>query len=207
MQTDTRAIERMRAAWAALAPRFTAYELVLPGSPAFICKAERCESHCCRIYSVSLGDRELARLSKWSGLAPVELVESENGSPIALPLAQPYLLARGNGQCALLAEDLRCGQYHGRPEACRLYPHFVVCLDEATGRPVHADTDAMAASLAAVLTGREPEPYVPLLLRHLECPGFTGPGISEDSWLDLFGETFRLQYLPMEPFAGHAPAV
>lgn len=197
----------MRAAWSAIAPRFAAYELVVPGSPGFICKAERCESHCCRIYTVSLGDSELARLSKWSGLAPIELVESEGGEPIVLPLAQPYLLARRDGQCALLADDLRCGQYHGRPEACRLYPHFVICLDEATGRPVHADTDGMSGSVAAVLEGGDPAPYVPLLLRHLECPGFTGPGIAEADWHDLLGETFRLQYLPMEPFAGHAPAV
>lgn len=206
MQTDILALARMREAWAALAPRFEAYELVLPGTPSFICQAEACAAHCCKFYSVSLGERERERLSRWSGLEPVEFLESENGEPITLPLAQPYLLARKGGQCALLADDLRCSQYHGRPEACRLYPHFVIFLDESTGRPVHSATREMAESLERMLEGETAPTYVPLLLRHVECPGFTGPPIEEAAWEALFTETFRLQYLPMDGFRGNEAA-
>jgi len=197
----------MRHAWETLAERFAAYELVLPGTPGFICQAESCAAHCCKFYSVSLGEREMERLKRWSGLEPVEFLESEDGEPITLPLAQPYLLARKDGHCALLGDDLRCGQYHGRPEACRLYPHFVIFLDETTGRPVHSATREMAESLQRVLDGEEDSMYVPLLLRHVECPGFTGPGIEQDAWEQLFTETFRLQYRPMDEFRGNTAQV
>jgi len=35
---------------------------------------------------------------------------------------------------------------------------------------------------------------VPLLLGHIECPGFTGPPISEPQWRALFDSTCQLQY-------------
>jgi Fe-S-cluster containining protein len=198
MRIDTQVIDRMQAVWGRIAERFPAYELHLPGSPAFVCQAENCASHCCKIYSVSLDEPQLERLRRFSGLEASDLLELEDGEPIALPLAQPYLLARKDGRCALLGDDLRCSQYHGRPEACRLYPHFVIFIDEATGKPVHSDVLAMSRSLRQALRGEPPEPYVPLLLRHLECPGFTGPPLREATWHDLAAETFRLQYLPLQ---------
>lgn len=194
----------MREAWSALSERFAAYHLILPGSASFICQAEKCVAHCCKVYSVSLSERELERLSRFSGLEPVELLECEDGEPIALPLAQPYVLARRNGTCALLGDDLRCTQYHGRPEACRLYPHFVVFINQETGRPVHGDLDGMRASMSAAIHNHDPGPYVPLLLGHVECPGFTGPPLDADGWRDLMARTFRLQYLPMDSFEGLA---
>ncbi|MCK9517708.1 MAG: YkgJ family cysteine cluster protein [Dehalococcoidia bacterium] len=198
MGIDTQVIDRVRAAWTRIEERWAAYDLHLPGSPSFICQAEACSAHCCKVYSVSLGERELERLSRFSGLEPVDLLETENGKPISLPLAQPYLLARDEGRCALLGDDLRCSQYHGRPEACRLYPHFVIFLNETTGRPVHGELREMSASMRMLLEGEQPEPYLPLLLRHIECPGFTGPPLPADAWHQLAEETFRLQYLPMQ---------
>ncbi len=132
-----------------------------------------------------------------SALPPVAFLESEHGAPIHLPLAQPFLLKRSNNHCALLRDDLACGQYEGRPNACRLYPHFVLFIDPSTRRPLHADLDVMTASFEATLAGATPTAdarCVPLLLRHIECPGFTGPPMSTEDWRSLFAETFRLQY-------------
>ena len=184
----------MAAAFATIAPRFGAYALVLPGSSTFICKAEACEAHCCKVYSVSLGEREAERLVHSSGLARFQFLECEDGEPITLPLAQPYLLARREGACALLAPDLRCGQYHGRPDACRLYPHFVIFLDEGSGRPVHSYIPGMERSLELALAGGGPAPFLPLLLRHVECPGFTGPPLEHAAWQELLRTTWNLQY-------------
>ena len=36
--------------------------------------------------------------------------------------------------------------------------------------------------------------HLPLLLRHLECPGFTGEPLTENGWRELISETARLQY-------------
>ena len=69
----------MRAGWQKLAPRFTAYELHLPGSPSFVCLVEKCPAHCCKIYTVSLNAPELERLTRFSGLEPVDLLECEDG--------------------------------------------------------------------------------------------------------------------------------
>ena len=184
----------MRAAWEAMRERFPAYELLLPGSTSFICKAEACEAHCCKVYSVSLGAREVERMRASSGLQMIEFLESEDGEPLALPLAQPYLLARREGTCALLGPDLRCGQYHGRPDACRLYPHFVIVMRSEDAKPIYSDVANVRAASAASVTGESHQGFVPLLLRHLECPGFTGPPLSEAEWRELIMETTRLQY-------------
>jgi len=32
------------------------------------------------------------------------------------------------------------------------------------------------------------------LVRHNECPGFTGPPMDAAAWLGLFAETYRLQF-------------
>ena len=187
------ATQRMRSLWESVADRYTAYRLVLPGAAAFVCQAELCDAYCCRAYSVGLGDAEVDRFQRASGLQPVEFLECEDGAPIRLPLAQPFLLRRADNRCAQLRDDLGCGQYEGRPNACRLYPHFVLVFDAETLRPVHSDTDVIAAAVASALGGA-PSPFVALLLRHIECPGFTGPPMSEAEWRTLFDETHRLQY-------------
>jgi Fe-S-cluster containining protein len=181
--------------WERIADRFPNYELVTPWSPSFICQAEACVAQCCKVFSVSLGEREVARMARSSGFTPLEFLEVVDGSPLTMPLAQPYLLARQEGKCTLLGEFHRCTQYEGRPDACRLYPHFVLFVEPETGKPTHADADGMKRSLAVALQ-REPgpAPYVPLLIRHLECPGFTGPALGEAAWLGLLAETARLQY-------------
>ena len=186
--------DQMSATWARVAARFPAYELLLPGSTAFVCKAEACEAHCCKVYSVSLGDREVGRLRSSSGLHMVEFLECEDGQPIVLPLAQPFMLARKSGTCALLGDDLRCGQYHGRPDACRLYPHFVIVFREQDARPIYSEVATVRAAVRAVVAGAAYPEDEPLLLRHLECPGFTGAPLAEEEWRELIVETARLQY-------------
>lgn len=185
---------RMTAFWAAISPRYAAYELLLPGMPSFVCQASLCTAHCCRAFSVSLGDNEVTRLRGHDGLHLSAFLECEDNVPVVLPLAQPYLLARTDGQCRLLSADLTCGVYPARPDACRLYPHFVLFFDPASGRPVHADVAGMRQSLSAVLERGIDGPYLLLLLRHVECPGFTGPPLLREAWLTLMGETARLQY-------------
>lgn len=185
---------RMRTVWDLVAPRFLAYQLVLPGTPAFHCDPLLCDAQCCRLFSVNLGDREVQRFAREHRVAPIDFLECEDGKPIALPLAQPYVLARENGACKQLARPaLSCTTYEGRPNACRLYPHFVVFVDPATARPVHGDLEGMLASFAA-LPDAEPAPYVPLLLRHTDCPGSTGAPMDAHAWWNLTSDTFRLQY-------------
>jgi Fe-S-cluster containining protein len=189
-------LEASQQAWEAVEGRFGAYALVLPGAPSFICQAEFCTAHCCHAFSVNLGEGEVARMARTSGLAPVTFLESEDGTPIALPLAQPYLLARRDGNCVLLGANMRCTQYEGRPAACRLYPHFVVAVDRDTGRPCYGDAQAILAAVEVAASGSAPGALVPLLVRHTACPGFTGPPLTEEDWRALFIETARLQLAP-----------
>ncbi|OAI41342.1 hypothetical protein AYO38_03940 [bacterium SCGC AG-212-C10] len=184
---------RMRDQWAKVSARLEAYELILPGTPSFICQPHVCDAHCCRRFSVSLGESEAARMHTSSGLQFIDFLEVEDGQPVTLPLAQPYLLARRDNHCALLGDNLGCTQYEGRPRACQQYPHHVLFFDGEAVRPVHGDLPAMAAGLSAALAG-ECETLTPLLLRHVECPGFTGPPILEGEWRALLQATAVLQY-------------
>ena len=188
-------MELLSDAWAKVCERYAAYDLVLPGSATFECQPTLCDAYCCRSYSVNLGEAEVARMAAVSGLRPSRFLESEHGEPIVLPMAQPYLLKRARNRCALLGDDLRCSQYHGRPNACRLYPHFVVFIDTVQAKPVYGDTAAMSAAMDALRAGQE-FALVPLLLRHVECPGFTGPPMTTGEWQALFESTYRLQYQP-----------
>jgi Fe-S-cluster containining protein len=185
-------LESMAAAWALARDRYQAYELLLPGAPSFICQPDLCGAHCCRAFSVSLDDREVARMARTSTLAPSAFLECEDGQPITLPLVQPYLLARDDGACGLL-RGLSCGQYAGRPDACRLYPHFVVLADPESGRPLPSKPEVSRRLVGAALRGDPCQP-VPMLLRHVECPGFTGPPLDEAAWRRLFVHTARLQF-------------
>lgn len=184
-------LRRLRDTWRRVAPEYPAYDLLLPGDPAFICQAEACAAHCCRTFSVPVGEADLCRMQTVTGLQPVDFLESEDGTPIALPLAEPYLLARSDGQCRLLGDDLTCTRYEGRPTACRVYPHQVLWVSERSGRPVNPGAGRVEENFARWLSGEGDT--VALLLRHLECPGFTGAPIDEDRWAALLLETARLQ--------------
>ncbi len=192
------ALEAALSAWELVRSRFEPYDLVAPGSPRFICLQGDCPEHCCRKFTVNLGEAEVDRLARYSQLEPVAFLESENGAPIALPLAQPYVLSRTDGRCTLLGDDLSCTQYHARPEACRLYPHFVVAISRETGRPAYADTEGINRTVAAALRGEIDGELTPLLLRHLDCPGFTGAPLTTEGWSALLAETCATQY-PLQP--------
>ena len=183
----------MEGAWQRLEPRLAAYRLLVPGSPAFICQPEACTAHCCHAFSVNLGEREVDRMSRATGMQMVEFLELDEGEPITLPMAQPYLLARRDGRCRFLGEGLGCDVYAGRPNACRLYPHFVVFWDEAAQRPLFGGGEDLGASVERVVAGELGEP-LPLLLGHSECPGFTGPPIAERDWRELLQHTYQLQF-------------
>jgi len=188
------AIQTISTAWETIRERYGAYTIALPGVPTFHCQPHLCDAHCCRAFTVNLGDAEVQRMRAASGLVPARFLESEHGEPIALPLAQPYILARRDNHCALLDASLGCGQYEGRPNACRLYPHFLLFFDSTTARPVHGDIAAIQRAIGDLHAGNEFEHLVPVLVRHVECPGFTGAPMTEADWLALVDETFSLQF-------------
>jgi Fe-S-cluster containining protein len=194
--------DAMRRAWQILGARWEAYALVLPGDPTFVCQPSVCDAHCCRAFSVSLGAREIARMQTASRLRPERFLELEDGVPLVLPLAQPFLLARAENRCALLGPALECSQYDGRPDACRLYPHFAVAFDTETAKPLRSRDAGIDALVERVISGDPPGATVPLLLRHIECPGSTGPPMDAAEWAALFRRTAALQSLVDTP-AGH----
>lgn len=177
--------------WSRAAESYPAYAPVLPGDPQFICQPAACDAWCCRNLTVPVGESDAARLVTASGRPLRDLVESEAGEPILLPLADPYVLARDDGHCAQLGADLGCTVYAGRPSACRLYPHQVILLDPMTARP-RGSADA-AASVEALLAGDSPA-ALPVLVRHLPCPGFTGPPLSDEAWAALLRDIVALQF-------------
>ncbi|HET7737015.1 MAG TPA: YkgJ family cysteine cluster protein [Tepidiformaceae bacterium] len=189
-------VGRLRALWALVSADYPSYDLLLPGDPAFICQPQSCDAWCCRNLSVPLDDRELARLAHASGRQVVDLVELEDGRPIRLPLAQPFLLARADNHCAHLGDSLGCSVYDGRPGACRLYPHQVLVIDPETGRPLHTSPSAARVAGRALIADQS-SAAVPLLLRHTACPGFTAPPLDEAAWARLLTETIALQF-PLE---------
>lgn len=176
----------MERVWEAARLRFPAYHLVLPGTPSFICEPAGCRARCCHAFSVTMGEADAARFTAETGLGQRQFLELEDGQPIRLPLAQPYVLARDGGRCRFLGESLACTVYSGRPDACRLYPHFIVFWDEAAARP---RTPAIGPGYPPAL----PEGLVPLLIGHGDCPGFTGPPLGASSWEALFRQTLALQ--------------
>lgn len=183
----------METAWSELEGRLAAYRLVVPGNPSFICQPEACTAHCCHAFSVNMGEAEAARMTRETGMQMVDFVELDDGVPVTLPMAQPYLLARSEGQCRFLGGDLGCTVYAGRPNACRLYPHFVVFWDPAARKPIFGARPGFADAVKAALAGDVPGP-IPLLLGHSECPGFTGPPLQESTWKSLLLETYQLQF-------------
>ena len=185
--------DRMELAWSEARGGIDTHGLVLPGSPAFVCQADLCDAWCCRNLTVALDDADAARLERETGRAQRTFLESERGVPIALPLAQPYVLGRCDGACVFLAGDRRCGAYSGRPDACRLYPHSILFVDAETGRPLALSAPDRRAAVEGALHGEQSE-ALPLLLRHLACPGFTGPPLDVPAWRSLLAETYSLQF-------------
>lgn len=180
----------------------------MPGDQQFVCLATDCPSHCCRKYTVSLGDVEVERMIRESGRQPIHFLECEDGEPIAFPLAQPYVLAREDGACKLLGDHLLCGEYEGRPDACRQYPHHVLFIDISAAKPVYGDLSRMAEAMRWFETGDASETdCVPILVRHLDCPGFGGEPLDAGEWLDLIGETTYLQYAQLRPHIEALPCV
>lgn len=186
----------MHSAWQVVAERFQAYELVVPGTPAFECLVSACTEHCCNRYTVNLSERDVDRVVRLTGRAPRDFLECEDGDPIVLPIAQPYVLSRAESTCVFLRPDFSCGEYEARPNACRLYPHFVIFVHPESGRPTYGDTGAIARAFRECLAG-EIGALVPVLMRHRACPGFGGARlIEEGEWLALLRETARIQYAP-----------
>ncbi|KAA0232985.1 hypothetical protein EDM76_09515 [bacterium] len=193
--------EWLRELWGRVASRCPEFDLVLPGTASFVCQAAGCPAHCCRVFTiVPLGGREVVRLSRASGLPPLELVECEDGEPLthrAFPPTRPYFLARREGVCRFLGADLLCCQYEGRPDACRVYPFYVFFFDPATYLPMRPEWRMMRSAVDRLTGGnavRAESGPVPLLLRHAGCPGSAGPALRRVGWLTLVEETFRLQY-------------
>jgi len=186
------ALDRIVAAWDCVRDRFGAYSLVLPGTPSFICQPNLCTAHCCHAFSVNMGEAEAGRMARETGMALVQFLELEEGEPITLPLAQPFLLPRRR-PLPFPRPRARCTVYTGRPNACRLYPHFVVFVDAATGKVTTPPPGAGRRAVDALLAGQSSS-FVPLLLGHVECPGFTGDPLPEASWRTLLEATYHLQY-------------
>lgn len=186
--------DAMRKAWGQAASRFQAYQLLTPGSARFVCQPKECTAFCCHAYSVNLGEVEVERFQRLEGIEIIDFLEvDEEGKPIILPMAQPYLLAREDGHCKMLGPDLGCTTYDGRPNACRLYPHFVVFWDAEAERARTTPSKRAAAAFEAAARGNV-YGLVPLLLGHVECPGFTGEPLGESDWAALFRQTYQLQY-------------
>ena len=184
--------ERLRALWGQVRDRYGNYRLVLPGEPSFICQPHECDAYCCRAFNVSLDEGEAERLRTATGWPGERFLESEEGEPIALPLAAPFVLGRREGHCVFLTQELTCEQYEARPHPCRSYPHQVVFVDAASGKPAQPPTDEGLRAVEAVVAGRIAEGPVPLLLRHDQCPGFTGPPSTEEGWSELLRDTYAL---------------
>ena len=180
----------LQAAWAHVEARYGSYRLVLPGEPSFICQPHSCDAYCCRAFNVALDEGEVERMRASSGWPASRFLESEDGELITLPLATPFVLGRKDGHCIFLDAELACGQYEGRPDACRSYPHQVVFIDAESGRPAQPSPEAGRQAVEAVVAGQVVEGVVPLLLRHDPCPGFTGPPSTAEAWAGLFRETY-----------------
>lgn len=180
----------LRAAWGRVEARYGSYHLVLPGEPSFICQPQTCDAYCCRAFNVALDEDESARLEDGSGWPPSRYLESEEGEPIMLPLATPFVLGRREGHCVFLSDELSCEQYEARPSACHSYPHQVVFVDATSGRAAQPSPEAGRRAVEALVAGRTEEGPLPLLLRHDQCPGFTGPPSTVETWTGLLRETY-----------------
>ena len=152
----------LEAAWGQVRERYGSYRLVLPGDPSFICQPHECDAYCCRAFNVALDGGEAERLGAATRWPAARFLESEDGEPIALPLAKPFVLGRREGHCVFLDAELTCEQYDARPDACRSYPHQVVFVDAASGRPAQPLREAGQRAVEAVVAGEAAEGALPL---------------------------------------------
>lgn len=196
--------DQMAKLWKDTGTGLESHALVLPGDAGFVCQADLCDAWCCRNLTVALDDADADRIERSTGAIRPAFLECEDGNPIALPLVQPYLLGRRDGACVFLAADRRCSTYAGRPDACRLYPHSLLFVDAETGKPLSPLAPDRRAAVEAALDGRGHE-MVPLVIRHLACPGFTGPPLDESAWRALLGATYALQFRDPLPSFPRAP--
>ncbi len=185
---------KQEAAWALIEERYTGYGLVLPGDPSFICQAERCDALCCRAYSVAVNDEEVERLAAATTFPAARFLECEDGEPINLPLERPFVLGREDDHCVFLSQDRSCQQYAARPDTCQLYPHQILFVNPSSGRVMQPSPAEQQQAVHALLAGDPVAGSVPLLLRHLECPGFTGPPTNPADWAALLRVTYALQW-------------
>lgn len=193
MDTEVRFASLVHA-WNTVAPKYEAYKLVLPGDPSFLCQPQECDAYCCRTFSVSLGDREVARFERESGLKRASFLELEGDEPIALPLAQPYLLARTDGCCSMLGGDLSCTRYGARPDACRLFPYQLLFIERREHRNVRPSEAERSTAVAAMLRGAADGGLAAFLVGHAECPGFTEAPLSRADWGGLVRRIHGLQF-------------
>jgi Fe-S-cluster containining protein len=194
----------LREAWASIASKYEAYKLVLPGDASFLCQPAECDAYCCRTFSVSMGDREVVHFESESGLERAAFLELEDGEPIALPLAQPYLLARSEGRCSMLGGDLACAQYEARPDACRLFPYQILFVDDAQHRSVRPSAEEQATAITELLKGEMSAGVAAFLVGHTQCPGFTAAPLSRADWEGLVRRIHGLQFVPEPPGPGTA---
>ena len=190
----TRSTTEQELAWGLIAERYAGYGLVLPGDPSFICQAELCDALCCRAYSVAVNDDEVARLATATSFPAARFLECEDGEPINLPLERPFVLGREDDHCLFLGDDRGCEQYGARPDTCQLYPHQILFVNPSSGRVMQPSPAEQQQTVEALLAGDPVDGSVPLLLRHLECPGFTGPPTNAIDWASLFRTTYALQW-------------
>ena len=181
----------LESAWARVRERYGSHRLVLPGEPSFRCRPHACDASCCRAFNVALDGGEAERLRTATRWPASRFLECEDGEPIALPLAKPFVLGRRDGRCLFLEPDLTCAQYEARPDACRSYPHQVAFVEGTSGRPVQPSAEAGRRAVEAVIAGQTPPGPLPLLLRHEPCPGFEGPPSTAEAWAALLRETYR----------------
>jgi Fe-S-cluster containining protein len=92
--------------------------------------AERIESeidcracaNCCRVAETDVTERDIARLARYLGMTPRQLVEQYTTTS-AFEQKEPILRRRENGCIFLEGND--CTIYEARPDTCRDFPHLM----------------------------------------------------------------------------------
>ncbi|MEZ4492298.1 MAG: hypothetical protein R3C29_03160 [Dehalococcoidia bacterium] len=123
---------------------------------------------------------------------PCNSLESEAGTPITPAACEALPPAPGRKPLRHASlPDLGCSVYSGRPDACRQYLYQVLFASVEGGIARPSRDEALA--LLASDSGAGP---VALLVRHIECPGFTGEPLSSADWRTLRQSTLALQFAP-----------
>lgn len=164
-----------------LAGTYPTYKPFRPGDPSLDCPTDACSAWCCRSLTVPADDHDVSAIAEHQTLPQARFLESEGGFPIELPLAHPYVMARSEGACVFLDKDHLCNVYEARPSACRSYPFELLVVESASGRELPVSEEAVLRALGPgeteSLNGESA-----VLMRHRECPGFTGEPMTEAAW-------------------------